>query len=93
MTESEIRAHVLYLSENQRRVILLCSKPEGWTFGQLSEKLSINIESIKSAAHGLQDDGLAYVNYVHARIGGGFDGSRMFLTNAGEIVRRAVANG
>ena len=93
MTESEVRAHVLHLSENQRRLILLCSRAEGWTFGQLSEKLSINLDSIKFAAQSLQEDGLAYVKYVHARFGRGFDGSRMFLTSAGEIVRRAVANG
>lgn len=35
--------------------------PQPETDGQLSEKLSIHFDSIKFAALGLQDDGLAYV--------------------------------
>lgn len=88
MTDSEIRALVLHLSETQRRMIVECSQKWAVTYEALANKLNCEHRSIQTAGRQLQEDGLAVV--VPVRLGRRYNGSRMFLTAAGELVQKAV---
>ncbi len=84
LSEEEAADLALSLTVLERAVIGLCAKGKAWQYRTIAEKISVSYSEVQAAGQKFQRARLAHISVIP------YDGSRMFLNDRGEQVKRAV---
>ena len=88
MTGDDAREYVKTLTEQERRVLGVCSKRKSFGYQSIAAKLGLEYSEVQSAGQTLTGMNLAAVEPV--RMGNEFAGSAIFLNDRGEQVKTAL---
>lgn len=85
LSDEEAADIALSLAPFERAVIAHFAKGKAWQYTTIAERIGVSYSVVQSVAHKLRHKLLGHISVIP------YDGSRFFLNERGESVKRAVA--